>query len=300
MGHGHLGPEVAMVDRRDEPWQSAFDHAPVGVAVCSLTGVALQVNQALAELVGRSVATLVGNDFFSVTYEADVAAAHTACEELQRQGASVSRLECRFVHARGHLVPVHVSTATVRDQDGRPTHLVMHVEDISQRKAMEAALLRRAEHDILTGLLNRGSFMDRLHRTLERAAREMTSTSLLFVDIDDFKSVNDSHGHAVGDLCLVEVARRLQHSLRPGDLLSRLGGDEFTVICPGTDEQAAHVVAERLTKAMMEPMTFDAATLMVTATVGMATLVAGAGTNADALLSAADADMYTRKRARPR
>lgn len=173
----------------------------------------------------------------------------------------------------------------------------MHVEDISERKALEAELLRRAEHDMLTGLLNRSSFVDRLHRTLERSG-ESTPTSLLFVDLDDFKVVNDAHGHAVGDLWLVEVAGRLRHVLRPGDLLSRFGGDEFTIVCPDTDEQAAHAVAKRLTEVMAEPMTLDDVTLAVSATVGRATLTRGAGADASALLAAADADMYARKRAR--
>lgn len=284
----------------DRLWQSAFDDAPVGMALCSPTGVALRVNRALAELVGRHAASLVGNDFFSITHEADVAAARAACRGLQRDGGRVSRLETRFVHAYQHLVWVLVSTSVVRDDSGAPAHLVMHVEDISQRKALEAELLRRAEHDILTGLLNRGSFLDRLRRTLDRAAIDGTPTSLLFVDLDDFKDVNDTHGHAVGDRVLMEVARRLEHSLRPGDLLSRLGGDEFTVICPDTDGLGAETVARRVSDALSQPVDCGGSEVAVTATVGLATQAADGGTHTARLLAAADTDMYARKPRRDR
>src|SRR5437762_6639484 len=114
-----------------------------------------------------------------------------------------------------------VSTATVSEAPGGPAHLIMHVEDIDARKAMEAELLHRAQHDPLTGLANRALLAQRIDDALIRQVRP---SCLLYVDLDEFKAVNDQHGHAVGDRLLQQLAQRLTALLRPQDVCARFGG----------------------------------------------------------------------------
>ena len=128
------------------------------------------------------------------------------------------------------------------------------IEDITERKALEAQLVHRSLHDPLTGLPNRILFQDRLRHALERGHREHTPTCVLIIDLDGFKAINDAHGHPMGDLVLVAFAERLRSVLRASDTAARLGGDEFSIVCENTDAADAEVLAERLRAAVDEPL----------------------------------------------
>ncbi len=158
------------------------------------------------------------------------------------------------------------------------------------RLRLQARLEQQALHDPLTGLANR----QLLHERLERALAESDSSlAVMFFDVDGFKLINDRDGHATGDAALIEVARRLAASVRSGDVCARYGGDEFVVICEGADEDAALAVAERVRASMTRPFTMSST--LVTASIGVAVVPAGAPTNADAVLELADAAMYRSK-----
>ena len=121
----------------------------------------------------------------------------------------------------------------------------MIVEDITERKALEAQLVHRSMHDPLTGLANRLLFQDRLWHALERGHRERTPTCVLIIDLDGFKKINDELGHPMGDLVLMSFAERLRSVLRASDTAARLGGDEFSIVCENTETADAEVLAER-------------------------------------------------------
>jgi diguanylate cyclase (GGDEF)-like protein/PAS domain S-box-containing protein len=148
-----------------------------------------------------------------------------------------------------------------------------------------------ALHDPLTGLANRTLLRDRLHHALAR--RDRGATAALFVDLDNFKQVNDAHGHATGDTVLVEIARRLHTAVRPGDTIARLGGDEFVAVCEGIDEEAALAVGQRLHDAIQLPLTAGGAEHRLTASIGIAL----GDRDPDALLADADAATYRAKAA---
>ena len=148
-----------------------------------------------------------------------------------------------------------------------------------------------AVHDPLTGLANRTLLRDRLEHALARSEREHSDTAVLFIDMDNFKQVNDVYGHAAGDAVLMEVARRLLTAVRPGDTVARLGGDEFVAVCEDIDEDAARAVGRRLQEAIRPPLTAGGVEHRVSASIGIAI----GERDPDALLAEADAASYRAK-----
>jgi diguanylate cyclase (GGDEF)-like protein len=160
------------------------------------------------------------------------------------------------------------------------------------------ALLKQAYYDSLTGLPNRQLFKDRLEREIAHARRMHTRVALIYIDLDRFKNVNDSMGHSAGDALLVGVSQRLASQLRESDTLARLGGDEFVVIATAPEEQPAHVLAERLQTALLEPIVVQGATCFAQASIGLAVYPQD-GADVEGLLRSADIAMYRSKSAGP-
>jgi len=173
--------------------------------------------------------------------------------------------------------------------------LVLNTRDVSERKRLEQQLMHQAFHDPLTGLSNRALFRDRVSHALARARRQALPISVLYLDLDDFKKVNDSLGHSEGDRLLVAAAERFRICARAGDTVSRLGGDEFAILIEdGADTEGIQSLVERLGEAMAHPFVLGGNEVHVNMSVGVAT--AGAEDSADDLLRNADMAMYTAKR----
>jgi diguanylate cyclase (GGDEF)-like protein len=193
----------------------------------------------------------------------------------------------RWILARGQVAE--------RDAGNRPLRIVGTVADIDARKLQEEQIRHLAHHDMLTGLPNRLLLADRLHQALLAAQREEGKLALIFFDLDKFKPVNDSYGHAVGDVLLQQVATRLGATLRASDTLARLGGDEFVVLLPrvaGSDD--ARKVAEDILRELIRPFMTEAFTLHISASLGVA-VYPDCGQDADTLLRCADGAMYEAK-----
>ena len=281
--------------------RSAFANAPMGILLATPAGLMVDVNPAFVAMVGRSADELYGESVLDLIHPDDRAAAQEAFEELLTR-RRMMRHETRLVRRDGGVVPVQVTSSWVPETpEGDPPHVVAIVEDITERKLLEAALVHRSLHDPLTGLPNRALFTDRLRHALERGRRERTPTSLLGVDLDGFKVINDVHGHPVGDAVLVTFAERLMSVLRASDTAARVGGDEFSIVCENGGRSDAEALATRLRHAVSEPLRLPGGlTIPLSVSIGIGTVEGGTdpGRAFGALVREADDAMYADKAAR--
>ena len=205
----------------------------------------------------------------------------------------VGRAELTRRRVDGTTFAAHVTLSLLHDEGGILVGRILCVQDITVRKQLESQLHRAALHDPLTDLPNRRLLLDRLEHALAVAERLATSVALLFIDLDRFKSVNDTYGHELGDQLLVRVSDRLEGCLREADTLARLGGDEFVVLLEGlTEPDHTAKTGRRMLDAVAQPFKLDMATIRITASIGIA--VAGSG-SPRSLLHAADGAMYRAK-----
>ena len=193
----------------------------------------------------------------------------------------------------GSFFPLEASIAKFRSNN--EWMVVVTLRDITERKKAEEALTKRATHDPLTGLPNRALIRERLANALQRSRRNGLSVALLFVDLDGFKGINDTHGHEAGDLILKTVATRLIEQVRPGDTVSRLSGDEFVLLCEQLEQPSTlSNLAERINDTLRRPFDFNGTNLFITASIGIA-IGTGSTHSPDDLLRAADTAMYAVK-----
>jgi diguanylate cyclase (GGDEF)-like protein/PAS domain S-box-containing protein len=278
----------------NQRFRSAFDDAGIGMAIVSLEGRLLRANRALSELTGYPQDQLVGMALADISHPDDLPRDLRALHEMVTGARDRYQTENRYYHADGHVIWVSLSSTIVRDADGRPSYLLSQMQDVSERKEAEARLAHRASHDELTGLPNRGVLEERMLLAVNRQRRDRKPISVLYLDLDGFKSVNDTYGHDAGDYLLVAVAKRLTALVRPTDVVSRLGGDEFAILCEEMDEHGATQLAKRIVEVVPKPIEVDGRELMVTPSVGIA-LSRDPTNRASELIADADMAMYFAK-----
>lgn len=282
--------------QRDQEFQfqNTFGNSRTGVALVDLQGAFVNVNHALCEFVGYSERELQATTLQALTHPDDLEA-DFALRRMLTEEVSSYQTEGRFIHANGYPVWGSWCVSTVCD-DGKPARFICQVHDISELKQMQAELTHQTLHDPLTGLPNRNLFIDRLSVALARLERSSKDIAVLFMDLDRFKRVNDSLGHAAGDRLLRAVATRLKESVRPGDSAARIGGDEFTILCEDVrGEEGAIAIAGRITEAMARPFSLDEGEVFSNASVGVAVARQGDATDPEGLIRDADAAMYDAK-----
>jgi diguanylate cyclase (GGDEF)-like protein/PAS domain S-box-containing protein len=257
------------------------------MAIVGLDGRFAAVNDALGAILGRSADGIASTPPGELLHDDDRPRAAEELLPIMRGERDTAAVELRLIHAHGHVVWVNVHVVLVRGADGRALHLLGQLQDITERKRYEQRLRHMADHDPLTGLPNRRSFERALTRHAAGIRRYGASGALLVLDIDGFKHVNDTHGHAAGDELIVRCADALRSRLRDTDVLARLGGDEFAVLLPRGSEEEAIAAAEALVDVIR-------ATGRVTISVGVAGFDAITAT-ADEVLVRADRAMYEAK-----
>ena len=273
-------------------FQQAFHSAPTGMALVRIDdGRIVDANQSLAEMLGLEIDQLVGHTLREFTHPDDVRAAVPHRARLELGIVDSYRLDQRYLRSDGEFVWARTRVSLTED-DGTML-AITHIEDVTEQKRTAEQLTFAANHDELTGLPNRSSLMTLLSERLDGAPP--SSVAVLFVDLDHFKVVNDSLGHGVGDELLSTMAGRLRSVVRDHDVLARFGGDEFIVVLSRVAHEGDPAeVAERIRRALHEPVTIDDHELFVTASIGYSTNV-DAGMSPNELLRDADAAMYRAK-----
>jgi diguanylate cyclase (GGDEF)-like protein/PAS domain S-box-containing protein len=275
-----------------------------GVVVVDTDARVVVANEAAAGLFGVAPAELTGRRLNAVPFDLLDERGHLLAPEqlpLRRAlaGEEVSDEVLRVVRRDGTLLWVEVHANPLRHDDGVLYGAVAGYDDVTPRVEQDRRTRYEADTDALTGLANRRALERTLAAALTRAGSRSRSVALLMLDLDGFKAINDTHGHAAGDEALREVARRLQRCVRERDLVARLGGDEFVVVLTDLDTRSRAVQdsIERIQAALAEPIAFNGTQLILGAAIGVATYPADAGDTAD-LLAHADREMYAAKSAR--
>ncbi|HTB09392.1 MAG TPA: EAL domain-containing protein, partial [Acidimicrobiales bacterium] len=251
---------------------------------------------AVNEILGRAPSEFLGLSLVDLVHGDDAALAQAQLARVLTGGlGSTSDFEVRMVHRDGQWRIINVVITNLFDEPDVGA-IVLNSRDVTGRHALEEELNHQAFHDTLTGLANRALFFDRLSHAMDKGERGANAVAVLFLDLDDFKAVNDSFGHPAGDDLLVEVAKRIHSATRPGDTVARFGGDEFAVLIEsGTMPKAAQAVAERIIAALTPTFRVLASDFAVRASIGIA-IAKGPHATPDDLLRDADLAMYVAKR----
>lgn len=273
-------------------FRAFFEYAGIAIHVLSFDGVILETNPASQTLLGYEPRELIGRAAVSLSPEEDVEAGRELGRDLRAGWSDSVTMERRFFHKDGHIVWGQLTVSLVTD--GGDVRMIGMIQDISERKHMEAQLLKQAFEDDLTGLANRVLFRDRLRHALERRSRGDAHVAVILLDLDGFKRVNDSLGHAVGDELLQIVAQRITSTVRAGETVARLGGDEFAVVIESIEQgEDPEVLAERLLVTLRMPMRIGGREVVVGVSIGIA--IAGPFDGDEAVLRNADTAMYAAK-----
>ena len=299
---------MSTLSTADRLYRIFIENMRDGAATLSETGVVLYANRRLAELLDRSREEIVGSPL------AQFVARVVPMQELQGPEGRGATLEINLVDSKGQEVPVLVGGAPI-DVDGeRLTCLTFtdvsgqraqdreivrlsdaQAEQMADLRQAQAALTKQATHDALTGLLNRAVLVDRIEQALSHSRRSGLCLAVLVVDLDRFKHVNDTQGHAAGDTVLRRVAKQLIRVLRPMDTVARIGSDEFVVLAPDIDSHlhAVDIATRVVSELCRRPDRFEDGE-RISASVGISVSIGGRGT-AEALLNEADTAMYQAK-----
>ncbi len=292
------------VDRRERDaaeilkFSKAIDQSPSSVLICDRLWRIEYANRKFSQLTGHDPSDIKGkhpSTLIEQSMDSQEAKHLWQSIRLQVQRVGVWQGEVNSARRNGERYWEQLVVTPIKDNNGETTGYLILGEDISIRKRYEQQLLRQANYDILTGLPNRMLALDRLKLALAQARRDDTQVGVMFLDLDNFKHINDTLGHDAGDTLLIEAARRVSSCLRGTSTVARLGGDEFLVILPGlTGSDAACQVAERILQTFSTPFMLNAQEVFVTTSIGIATFPNDAD-NSGTLLQHADAAMYEAK-----
>jgi diguanylate cyclase (GGDEF)-like protein/PAS domain S-box-containing protein len=280
-----------------ELFSQAFEYAPIGMALTTPAGHWVRINRSFCDLVGYTEEELLQTTFAAITHPDDRATDEEDVARLLAGEQAISQVEKRYIHADGHMVWINRSLSLIRDAAGEPLRFIVQVKDTSEQRRKEGQLRHQADHDPLTGLINRRRFTEALRDQIGRCRRYGEVAALLMIDLDGFKQVNDAFGHQAGDDVLRAVADLLRTRLRPTDTVARLGGDEFAVVLVHVGRPRSEAIVGEL-RGLIAGLRVPVGSRFVTtqASIGMA-FMESAVADDEATLAKADLAMYAMKRA---
>jgi len=292
--------QIKLMEQRLELWAKVFEASSEAILILDQECRLLSANAAFYRATGYAPGDAAGQPPSFITMDAG---ANTQLSSMAAITAHVERRgtwsgEGSVRRRRGGEFPAWLMVNAVRNKQGNVSHFICTVIDITDRKKSEARIRFLAEHDVLTELPNRALFTKQLRTALSTGPQVAKRCAVLFIDLDRFKDINDSLGHHVGDGLLKSISRRLLQAVRGDDTVSRLGGDEFTIILTDVSGRAdvEHLIAERLLPLVRQPHEIAGVTLQVSCSVGVA-MYPEDGADIDTLMQNADAAMYQAKAA---
>jgi len=283
--------------RSEARFGSLVQHSTDLITVLSKDGTIEYQSPSIERVLGRAPEAVVGRRFDELVDPADRGRLAQLVESgLSADEEHVQAIECVLLHEDGDARQFEILMTNLLD-DEHVGGIVLNSRDVSERKVFEEQLAHQAFHDAVTGLANRALFTERVRHAIARSRREGHGIAVIFLDVDDFKTINDSLGHAAGDVVLTEIARRLDASVRGADTAARFGGDEFAVLLEDVeDSQEAADAAERIVEALSIPLAVGHKELTLRCSLGISVAEHESSADADELIRDADAAMYIAKR----
>jgi diguanylate cyclase (GGDEF)-like protein/PAS domain S-box-containing protein len=281
----------------EERFSSLVQHASDLITVLDADATVVYQSPSIERVLGYAPEDIVGTRFDRLLDRDEKSRLlHLLADGAAYAGSDTEVLECSLRHRDGTLRQFEVLHTNLL-QDEAVRGIVLNSRDVSERKAFEEQLAHQAFHDPVTNLANRALFAERVRHAVARSRRENNGLAVIFMDLDDFKTINDSLGHAAGDEVLMEVAKRLATSIRSSDTATRFGGDEFAILLEDIESaQEAADTAERILESLTEPLRLDQKELVVRSSLGISVIEGEAPADADELIRNADAAMYIAKR----
>lgn len=287
--------ERKQAEERLKQAASVFEHAHEGIVITDTDATVLEVNDTFCRITGYSRDEILGENprilasgrhdkaFYTAMWRSLLDDGHWRGEIWNRRND-------------GEVYPENLTISAVRNEDGSTSHYIGLFSDISEQKAHQSELEYIAHHDTLTGLPNRSLSADRLQMAIAQSSRHRRQLAVAYIDLDSFKDVNDTYGHAAGDFLLTVVSKRMRSTLRSGDSIGRLGGDEFVaVLIDLSDAKDCVPLLNRLLECASRPVQMDDHLLRVSASIGVTTYPQDEEVDADQLLRQADRAMYQAK-----
>ena len=282
----------------EERFRCSFETAAIGMALVSLSGGWIKVNSSLLQMLGYSESELHNTTFQEITHPDDLQADLEYVKRLISGEINSYQMEKRYFHKDERVIWVLLSVSLVRDTANTPIHFVAQIEDITERREARESALQRANHDVLTGLPNRRLLEDRMSLALHQAMRYQRLMAVMFIDIDNFKTINDTFGHDAGDLLLKTVAAKLTASVRDVDTICRLGGDEFVIVLTEISKpEDASLVAKTILNSLTQPLMIQTQNIQIGLSIGIAVYYPTSNDNESELMKKADIALYQVKQA---
>lgn len=280
----------------EERFRNILDNAPIGMTVASLAGDFILVNRALCEIVGFEKEELEQMRFHDITHPDDLDSDLDNIKRLLNGKANSFQMEKRYFRKDQQVVWIQLTVSVLRDSTFSPLYFIAQIEDISERIRNREKIHQLAYYDALTNLPNRRLLKDRLNLALAQAKRYNRSLAVMYLDLDNFKQVNDSLGHDAGDELLKVVADRLLESVRIVDTVCRQSGDEFIIVLSEISrQQDVSFVAEKIINAINKPIHIRENKLQISTSIGIAVLPVNGTDDDKTLMKKADLAMYSVK-----